>query len=171
MQFKMAKVTVPFDDQQLEYEFMFRDPLEWALALVADPLLASTHIWYPTCKYYCENGREDELIDETSTGKRLWDIQVSTVVADLSTSLINYFHQTDISQFGPNRFALGIQIWLDKARVTKKVRMHPIVARPLWQPSNIRNASGNGGGILLGYMPIASTFCHGYVTSHGRGTH
>lgn len=28
--------------------------------------------------------------------------------------------------------------------------------RAAWLPSNIRNASGNGGGVLIGYMPIVS---------------
>lgn len=31
-----------------------------------------------------------------------------------------------------------------------------MVLRAAWLPRNIRNASGNGGGILLGYMPIVS---------------
>ncbi|KAJ6600245.1 hypothetical protein DFH09DRAFT_1302735 [Mycena vulgaris] len=30
--------------------------------------------------------------------------------------------------------------------------MHPMVLRPVFLPGNIRNASGNGGGVLLGYM-------------------
>jgi hypothetical protein len=31
-----------------------------------------------------------------------------------------------------------------------------MILRAAWLPRNIRNASGNGGGILLGYMPIVS---------------
>lgn len=38
--------------------------------------------------------------------------------------------------------------------VTRHVKKHPMVIRAAWLPRNIRNASGNGGGLLLGYMPI-----------------
>jgi hypothetical protein len=31
-----------------------------------------------------------------------------------------------------------------------------MILRAAWLPRIIRNASGNGGGILLGYMPIVS---------------
>ncbi|KII85171.1 hypothetical protein PLICRDRAFT_57110 [Plicaturopsis crispa FD-325 SS-3] len=37
---------------------------------------------------------------------------------------------------------------------TKRVRMHPMIVRPAFLPGPIRNASGNGGGLLVGYMPI-----------------
>lgn len=33
-----------------------------------------------------------------------------------------------------------------------------MVIRAAWLPRNIRNASGNGGGLLLGYMPIVCNF-------------
>ena len=33
-----------------------------------------------------------------------------------------------------------------------------MILRAAWLPRHIRNASGNGGGILLGYMPIVSCF-------------
>ena len=31
-----------------------------------------------------------------------------------------------------------------------------MILRPAWLPRQIRNASGNGGGVLIGYMPIVS---------------
>ncbi|KAJ7692166.1 hypothetical protein B0H17DRAFT_1133415 [Mycena rosella] len=45
-------------------------------------------------------------------------------------------------------------LWLDKGMVTKRIRKHPIILRPLFLNGNIRNASGNGGGVLVGYMII-----------------
>ncbi|KAH7048515.1 hypothetical protein BKA62DRAFT_680276, partial [Auriculariales sp. MPI-PUGE-AT-0066] len=38
--------------------------------------------------------------------------------------------------------------------VADGISMHPIVLRALWLPAIIRNASGNAGGILIGYMPV-----------------
>ena len=49
-----------------------------------------------------------------------------------------------------------LHLWMDKAKVSKKVRKHPIVLRAACLPSSIRNGSGNGGGVLIGYMPVVS---------------
>lgn len=38
--------------------------------------------------------------------------------------------------------------------ITKRVRKHPMLLRPAFLPRAIRNGSGNGGGILVGYMPV-----------------
>ena len=49
-----------------------------------------------------------------------------------------------------------LHFWLDKGLVTWWVKKYPMILCVAWLPRNIRNASGNGGGILLGYMPIVS---------------
>lgn len=50
---------------------------------------------------------------------------------------------------------------MDKGQVTKKVKKHPILLRAAFLPGEIRNASGNGGGVLIGYMPVVSAiFSH-----------
>ena len=51
---------------------------------------------------------------------------------------------------------LPLHFWLDKGLVTRWVKKFPMILRAAWLPRIIRNASGNGGGILLGYMPIVS---------------
>ena len=43
---------------------------------------------------------------------------------------------------------------MDKGLVTKRVKKHPILLRAAFLPGDIRNASGNGGGVLVGYMPV-----------------
>lgn len=43
--------------------------------------------------------------------------------------------------------------------VTRRVKKYPMLLRPAWLPRQIRNGSGNGGGVLLGYMPIVSYKC------------
>jgi len=45
---------------------------------------------------------------------------------------------------------------MDKGKVSSTVNMHPILLRPGFLPAGIRNGSGNGGGVLLGYMPKVS---------------
>ena len=34
-----------------------------------------------------------------------------------------------------------------------------MLLRPAWLPRQIRNASGNGGGVLIGYMPVVGHNC------------
>ncbi|KAH7106628.1 hypothetical protein BKA62DRAFT_687699 [Auriculariales sp. MPI-PUGE-AT-0066] len=91
-----------------------------------DPELSKTHIWHSAKS-------STALIDEPATAQRWWSIE-DTLPED--------------------HVLLPLHIWLDKAKVSNKVRMYPIILRALWQPSHIRNASGNGGGLLLAYMPI-----------------
>ncbi|KAJ7880657.1 hypothetical protein B0H13DRAFT_2345539 [Mycena leptocephala] len=47
---------------------------------------------------------------------------------------------------------LPMLLWLDKGRVSSHTNMHPMILRPLFLRSQIRNASGNGGGELAGFM-------------------
>lgn len=49
---------------------------------------------------------------------------------------------------------LPLHVWLDKGLVTRHVKKHPMILRALWLPDIIRNASGNGGGVFVGYMPV-----------------
>ena len=51
---------------------------------------------------------------------------------------------------------MPLHFWLDKGMVTRRVKKFPMVLRPVWLPRQVRNASGNGGGLLLGYMPVVS---------------
>ena len=55
----------------------------------------------------------------------------------------------------PHSF-LPLHFWLDKGLVTRRVKKYPMLLRPVWLPRQIRNASGNGGGVLVGYMPVVS---------------
>jgi len=62
----------------------------------------------------------------------------------------------EMSSSGHRHCYLPLDLWLDKTDVSTTIKMHPIVLRALWLPSLVRNASGNAGGVLIGYMPIVS---------------
>ncbi|KIJ30421.1 hypothetical protein M422DRAFT_268076 [Sphaerobolus stellatus SS14] len=49
---------------------------------------------------------------------------------------------------------LPLHLWLDKGKVSHATNKHPIVLRPVFLPSEIRNASGNGEGVFIGFMTI-----------------
>ncbi|TFY63623.1 hypothetical protein EVG20_g6237 [Dentipellis fragilis] len=76
------------------------------------------------------------LYDETSTGDTWWEIQ-------------NKLPQDS----GRPHCFLPLHVWSDGGRASSTVTKHPMIMRPLWLPHEIRNGSGNGGGVLLTYMP------------------
>ncbi|KAF8994667.1 hypothetical protein BDQ17DRAFT_1392381 [Cyathus striatus] len=132
-------VSVRFN---FHFDFYYRDPWEYVLSLVCDKSLASDSAWNSVRKIYCSGGpehTEDCIIDEPNTADTWWNVD-SSLPSD-----------------GPFPHSyLPLHFWLDKGLVTKRVKVYPMILRAAWLPRKIRNASGNGGGILLGYMPMVN---------------
>ena len=66
---------------------------------------------------------------------------------------------------------MPIHVWLDKGLVSRTAKKHPMIIRAAWLPHEIRNGSGNGGGILVAYIPVVSmvyTSSHYSFSSHYR---
>ncbi|KAJ7696268.1 hypothetical protein B0H17DRAFT_929612 [Mycena rosella] len=137
LQFETVKISAEFEGREYQFEFQYRDPWKWILELVTDASLAPHFNWYPVKKLLHDDGRTTRIYDEPNTGDLWWRVQDSLPCVD------------DL----PHCFVPSI-LWLDKGIVTKHVRKHPIVGRLASLPSAIRNGSGNGGGVLFGYMLI-----------------
>ncbi|THU83642.1 hypothetical protein K435DRAFT_689141, partial [Dendrothele bispora CBS 962.96] len=137
--FQKGSLTRTYRGKAYTFEFCFRDPWKWVVSLVTDPTLASSICWYPVRKYLHSGTSVQRLFDEPQTAEMWWNIQDSIIKT---------------SQH-PHCF-LPLLVWLDKGNVTRKVKLHPMILRASFLPSIIRNASGNGGGILLGYVPSVS---------------
>ncbi|KAJ7892470.1 hypothetical protein B0H14DRAFT_2560177 [Mycena olivaceomarginata] len=135
VQFQRGEVEADFQGTTYKFEFQYRDPWQWMVDLLSDPTLTEHIHWYPAQKFVCKDGVEIRLFDEAYTGNKWWNIQNSL---------------PHIPRM-PHCY-VPLSLWLDKGTVTKRVRKHPVLLRPLFLPSNIRNASGNGGGILFVYM-------------------
>ncbi|KAJ7199827.1 hypothetical protein GGX14DRAFT_661239 [Mycena pura] len=118
-----------------QYTFYYRDPWEWILSLVIDPALARISTWKSQHKFFVEDGRSERYVDEPWTADNWY--AVDDQLPD-STKLPHCW--------------LPLHIWLDKGMVTSHVKMFPIVLRALWLPSEVRNAAGNGGGVIIGFM-------------------
>lgn len=115
-------------------------------------------MWWPVRKYLVSGWKKTRLYDETNTGDEWYGIQVRIIYQlDYDVRITGRVLQSSLptDEEYPNCY-LPLHIWLDKGNMTKKVKKHPMVLRPAFLPREIRNASGNGGGILLGYMPVAS---------------
>ncbi|KAJ7314389.1 hypothetical protein DFH08DRAFT_716690, partial [Mycena albidolilacea] len=152
VQFEQKTVTVSFDSQTLRFrnrykvELDYRDPWKVIVDWVQDETLAPHSTWYSVCKYlYRGRGIIEDIFDEPCTGENWREVDVSFPDTLPSPKTTRY----------PSCY-LPLHIWLNKGQVSTKVKMHPILMRGLWIDSSIRNASGNGGGALLGYiiMPI-----------------
>ncbi|KIJ48583.1 hypothetical protein M422DRAFT_162395 [Sphaerobolus stellatus SS14] len=135
--FQSGEVKHMFKGKLCVFKFEYRDPWKWLLDIVTDTTLSESIMWYPVEKYLHQNGRICRIYDELNTGTRWWDIQDSLP-----------------QEVGVPHCFLPLHLWLDKSNVAKTVKKHPIILRPGFLPSVIRNASGNGGGVLIGYMSI-----------------
>ncbi|KAJ7166717.1 hypothetical protein C8R46DRAFT_996401 [Mycena filopes] len=137
--FKRATIKASYQNTEREITFEYRDPWDWITRLLEDETLGPHLIFNSVRKYYCE-GTEAEtfcerIIDEPNTADTWHDYESQLPEAD------PYPH-----------CLLPLHFWLDEGLVTKRITMHPMVLRAVCLPGDIRNASGNGGGLLLGYM-------------------
>ncbi|KAI4294084.1 hypothetical protein K525DRAFT_213530, partial [Schizophyllum commune Loenen D] len=135
IQFRESTVTASFRGEQRSFRFLYRDVWEFILSLVQDPTLASDITWHSVTKTLHDEHGEQLVIDQPNTAKN-W--------RDVDDKLPN------ASPF-PHCW-VPIHIWLDEGRVTHNITKYPIIVRALFLPDWIRNASGNGGGLLVGYM-------------------
>ncbi|KDR80462.1 hypothetical protein GALMADRAFT_117237, partial [Galerina marginata CBS 339.88] len=135
VQFKCDEVFAEFNGKVYNFKFKYRDPWDYISSLAGDESLMSVHMWNSVKKYYCEGDFEEQIYDEPNTAETWCNVDSELPEPD------PYPHC-----FVPLHF------WLDKGMVTRHVKKYPMVVRATWLPRNIRNASGNGGGLLLGYM-------------------
>ena len=94
------------------------------------------------------------MYDEPNTADTWWDVDVSSHIS-AKYAILFFSPKSELpycDQF-PHSY-LPLHFWLDKGMVTRRVKKYPMLLRPAWLPRQIRNASGNGGGVLIGYMPI-----------------
>ncbi|KAJ6474374.1 hypothetical protein C8R45DRAFT_1063502 [Mycena sanguinolenta] len=128
-------VVETFEGETRHFEFYYRDPWEWIVELATDPTLVNNIVWYPSRKYLVVDGVRRRLRDEPYTADYWWEIQSKLPQVD-----------------GLPHCLAWLLLWLDEGRVSSHTSMYPILLRPLFLPSQIRNCSGNGGSELVGHM-------------------
>ncbi|KAJ7278287.1 hypothetical protein C8J57DRAFT_1713178 [Mycena rebaudengoi] len=158
VQFERTTIPIHFEGEtkcfrdMYEVSLDFRDPWKVVQGWVCDKTLAPHSTWFSVKKYKCRGGtvveHREQLFDEPCTGKNWWDID------DLLPGPKEGLY--------PSCY-LPIHIWLDKGQVSTKyasqvqvpatcVANGGVLIRGLWINSAIRNATGNGGCALLGYI-------------------
>ncbi|VDB88187.1 unnamed protein product [Peniophora sp. CBMAI 1063] len=130
-------ITETFQGTPYTVDFEYRDP--WAYVRSVAKNQAITHLvhWHSTSKVLVDriNDTVDPLFDEPETGSAWAKIEDQLPHAD------PYPH-----------CLFPLLFWLDKGLVSKHVKMHPMIIRPLSVHSSVRNGSGNGGAFVLGMM-------------------
>jgi len=141
-----------------KFTFEYRDPWEWILSIIQDESLAPMAMWNAVQKYYCSGDFEERIYDEPNTADTWWNVDVSLISANQCH--VYFFSKSELpdNDIFPHCY-LPLHFWLDKGMVTRRVKKYPMLLRPAWLPRQIRNASGNGGGVLIGYMPIVGHNC------------
>ncbi|KDR66778.1 hypothetical protein GALMADRAFT_147642 [Galerina marginata CBS 339.88] len=137
VQFKRDVVSATYQGKIYNFNFEYRDPWEWILSVIQDESLAPMAMWNAVQKFFCAGTHQERIYDEPNTADTWWDIDSELPDSDIF----------------PHSY-LPLHFWLDKGMVTRRVKKHPMLLRPAWLPRQIRNASGNGGGVLIGYMPV-----------------
>ncbi|KAJ7084993.1 hypothetical protein C8R44DRAFT_753060 [Mycena epipterygia] len=120
-------------------------PENTVFRLLEDDTLGPHMIFNSVRKYYCKGTHEvtwcEWVIDEPNT-------------ADTWAK-----YESELSDADPYPHCLvPLHAWLNEGLVTKRVTMHPILLRALCLPADIRNASGNGDSVLLGYMTTMKVY-------------
>ncbi|KAJ6493778.1 hypothetical protein DFH09DRAFT_1451143 [Mycena vulgaris] len=148
--FHAKTLKIEFDGRDFpgpyEVEIEFRDPWSLMKDWICDPTLAPVSTWFSQEKFLCSRGvieYSDPLYDEPWTGKTWQKID-----DDLP----------DSGKF--SACFLGLHVWLDKGKVSTKVKMHPILFRACWIHSTTRNGSGNGGSTLAGFVKMPEALRH-----------
>ncbi|KAF8582420.1 hypothetical protein K439DRAFT_1351404 [Ramaria rubella] len=138
VQFQDGEVTHEYQGKEHTFRFKFRDPWEWLHDILTDSTLSESIMWYPVEKYLHNGPKITRIFDELNSGTEWWDIQVRRFASRNSL---------------PHCF-LPLDLWIDKSNVSKTVTKHPIILHLGFLPSLIRNGSGNGGRVLVSYMPV-----------------
>ncbi|KAJ7076600.1 hypothetical protein C8R43DRAFT_1177915 [Mycena crocata] len=139
VRFKSGEISAKYKGEMHRITFEYRDPWEWVTRLLEDHSLAPYTMFNSVRKYYCEGTEVETLCEQ--------------VIDEPNTADTWYNHESELPDADPYPHCfLPLHCWLDEGLVTKRVTMHPMVLRAVFLPGNIRNASGNGGGVLLGYI-------------------
>jgi hypothetical protein len=76
-QFKSETVSADYQGKSYKFDFEYRDPWEWILALIHDESLAPMCMWNSVKKFHCMGDKEERIYDEPNTGDTWWNVDVS----------------------------------------------------------------------------------------------
>lgn len=69
--------TVPYKNQQRTFEIQMRDPWDWAVDILMDPVLAPCLVWDAQIRSSWIGDDWERFFTEPWTAESFWDAQVS----------------------------------------------------------------------------------------------
>ncbi|KAK7030283.1 hypothetical protein VNI00_014300 [Paramarasmius palmivorus] len=135
-------ITVPYKDEDRNFDVHYRPLWDWILGMVKDPHLAPQMEWDARHHYRYNGTTWDRFIDEPWTADSWWEAQ----------SKIN-LHSV---QGGLDAKPLCLIIYVDKNKLSSfgTAKGYPVIATIGNLSSDIRNGSGPGGGRVVGWLPV-----------------
>ncbi|KAG1796452.1 uncharacterized protein HD556DRAFT_1431467 [Suillus plorans] len=129
-------ITVPYKKEQRVYETHALPLWDWALDLLANPLLAPHFVW-DAQRVFKHNGREAEHFYNEPWMASTNQSRLPSDIKAAPFCFILYADKTRLSSHGT-------------------VKGYPVVVRCANLPVGIRNGEGIGGGRVVGWLPIVS---------------
>ncbi|KAG0708008.1 hypothetical protein DFH29DRAFT_979597 [Suillus ampliporus] len=133
--FEKHIVPIEYKKETIEYEFYSWPLWDWAMDLLANPLLALHFVWDAQRLYKHNGTRFERFFHEPWTGDCWWNLQSSLPENGAPFTFILYADKTHLSSAGT-------------------VKAYPVIACCGNLPVNIRNVDGPRGGCLVGWLPI-----------------
>ncbi|KAG0692211.1 hypothetical protein DFH29DRAFT_882840 [Suillus ampliporus] len=133
--FEKHIVPIEYKKETIEYEFYSRPLWDWAMDLLANPLLAPHFVWDAQRLYKHNGTRFEHFFHKPWMGDRWWNLQSSLPENGAPFAFILYANKTHLSSAGT-------------------IKAYPVIARCRNLLVNIRNVDGPGGGRLVGWLPI-----------------
>ncbi|KAG1786948.1 uncharacterized protein HD556DRAFT_1449297 [Suillus plorans] len=127
-------ITVPYKKEQRVYETHALPLWDWALDLLANPLLAPHFVW-DAQRVFKHNGREFERFYNEPWMASTNQSRLPSDIKAAPFCFILYADKTRLSSHGT-------------------VKGYPVVVRCANLPVGIRNGEGIGGGRVVGWLPI-----------------
>lgn len=72
-------MSVEYQGTAHNFDFEYRDPWQWIVALIHDESLAPLCMWNLVKKFHCTREKEEHIVDEPNTEDTWWNVDVSTV--------------------------------------------------------------------------------------------
>ncbi|TDL14937.1 hypothetical protein BD410DRAFT_845594 [Rickenella mellea] len=123
----------------VEFEYQVCSLLDIIRNVTRDPVLSHHIQWFPTRRFLIIDGKEQQFVDDVDCTSDWWTYQ--TIIAPIGGIYVPLMIYAD-----------GTQAYRFRGKT-----FHPIILRLAFLPSHIRNTTGKGGGMLIGWIPEIET--------------
>ncbi|KAG1730266.1 uncharacterized protein EDB91DRAFT_1239125 [Suillus paluster] len=134
--FEKHIIPIDYKKETIEYEVYSRPLWDWAMDLLANPLLAPHFVWDAQQLYKHDGTHFEHCFHEPWMGDHWWNLQSLLPENGVPFAFILYADKTHLSSAGT-------------------VKAYPVITRCGNLPVNIRNVNGPGGGCLVGWCVMA----------------